>query len=384
MRHSIAPFVLLTLSLPIPLAAQVADSSPFRRLELPTPSVYRSASGAPGAAYWQNRADYKIEASLDTNTHELRGSETITYTNNSPDTLRFIWLQMDQDIFAANSINRSAPPPPLLFAGVPFEMAVSGPAGGFAVDSLATDHGPTTTYLWDTMLRLDLARPVAPGDSLRVAVRWHFTIPQNGAARMGRDGHLYEVAQWYPRLAVYDDVNGWNTLPYIGAGEFYLEYGDFRVRLTVPYSYVVAATGELVNGEAVLTDEQRARLERARGSEEPVAVITAGEAGNPVRPSRHTSGTTTWEFAATNVRDFAFAAASNFQWDAVGYDAGTAGRKLEQTFYRPGADNWDREILMERQAIKTNSAVVPQGRCWIYHVRGEPASVYVEHREGRE
>src|SRR5260221_1176165 len=121
MRPSIAaPVLLLALTVPPTLPAQVADSSPFRRLELPTPSVYRSASGAPGAAYWQNRADYKIEAALDTNTHELRGSETITYTNNSPDTLRFVWLQVDQDIFAANSINRSAPPPPLVFAVAPF------------------------------------------------------------------------------------------------------------------------------------------------------------------------------------------------------------------------------------------------------------------------
>ena len=337
------------------LAAQVADSSPFRRLELPTPNIYRSASGAPAAGYWQNRANYRIEASLDTTTHEIRAGETITYTNNSPDTLRFVWLQMDQNIFATTSINRAAPPPPLLFAGVPFIMAITGPAGGFAIDSLSSDHGPVSTYLWDTMLRLDLARALGPGESMRIGLRWHFTVPVNGAARMGRDGHLYEIAQWFPRLAVYDDVNGWNTLPYVGAGEFYLEYGDITVRLTVPSTYIVAATGELQNPDAVLTDDQRARLQRASGSDQPVAVITASEAGNAARVRPRQGGTTTWEFSATNVRDFAFAAASNFQWDAVGYDAGPSGRKLVQTFYRPGAANWDQAIRMARHAIKTNS-----------------------------
>ncbi|MFI5279371.1 MAG: M1 family metallopeptidase [Gemmatimonadales bacterium] len=355
MRHPIAaPVILLALTLPISLAAQVADSSPFRRLDLPTPNATRGPGGAPGPHYWQNRADYRIEASLDTSTHEIRGAETITYLNNSPDTLRFIWLQMDQNIFGENSINRAAPPPPLLFAGVPFEMAVTGPSGGFAVDSLSSDHGPVATYLWDTMLRIDFTRALAPGDSARTFVRWRFTVPENGAARMGRDGHLYEIAQWYPRLAVYDDVNGWNTLPYTGAGEFYLEYGDFRVSLTVPATYIVAATGELRNAEAVLTDNQRTRLQRALGSEEPVAIITRGEAGTTALTRPHAGGTATWEFSATNVRDFAFAAASNFQWDAVGYDAGTSGRKLVQTFYRPGAANWDVAIRMARHAIKTH------------------------------
>ena len=128
MRRPLAA-TALSLMVPVGLAAQVADSSPFRRLELPTPNVFRSASGAPGAAYWQNAASYVIDARLDTLTHTISGRETIRYENRSPDTLAFVWLQMDQDIFAAGSINRSAPPPPLLFAGVPFDMAVTGPAG---------------------------------------------------------------------------------------------------------------------------------------------------------------------------------------------------------------------------------------------------------------
>src|SRR5258708_27346797 len=171
MRPSISASILLALALPISLSAEVVGSSLFRRLELPTPNAARGPGGAPGPGYWQNRADYVIDASLDTATHEIRGAETISYVNNSPDTLRFIWLQMDQDIFGERSINRSAPPPPLLFAGVPFEMAVTGPFGGFAVDSLSSDHGPVATYLWDTMLRTVFARALLPCDALRTFVR---------------------------------------------------------------------------------------------------------------------------------------------------------------------------------------------------------------------
>lgn len=344
---------VLSLAAARGLCAQVADSSPFRPLTLPSPNDYRSASGAPGARYWQNRADYRIDATLDTATHQIRARAVIRYSNESPDSLPFLWLQLDQDIFAAQSINRSAPPPPLLFAGVPFELAVTGPAGGFTLDTLRVSGMAHRQYRWDTMLRIDLERAVAPGETIELTVAWHFTVPVNGAARMGRDGSLYEIAQWYPRLAVYDDVHGWNTLPYIGPGEFYLEYGDIRVRITVPAGFVVAATGRLENPETVMTAEQRTRLERARQSDEPVAVITAAEAG-AARSSF--GGTTSWTFVALNVRDFAFAAAPNFQWDAVRADAGTPGGTLVQTFYRPGAAGWSEAILMARHAIRSFSA----------------------------
>ncbi len=340
------------------LVAQVADSSPFRRLELPTPNETRAASGAPGAHYWQNRVDYDLEAVLDTATHEIRGRGTIRYSNDSPDSLPYLWLQLDQDIFAANSINRSAPPPPLLFAGVPFEMAVTGPARGFTIDTLRVEGTTFSTYLWDTMLRLDLQRPVAPSETIELTVAWHFTVPENGAARMGRDGRLYEIAQWYPRLAVYDDVHGWNTLPYIGPGEFYLEYGDIHARLTVPAGYIVAATGELQNPDEVLTPDQRARLQRAMQGDDPVAVITAAEAATE-RATSSPRETATWRFAARNVRDFAFAAAPNFQWDAVRADVGTGRPVLVQTFYRPGAANWSEGIAMARHAIRGHSRWLP-------------------------
>ena len=347
--------ILLVLAAATRGHAQVTDSSPFRRLELPTPNAARSASGGPGPRYWQNRADYDLEATLDTATHGIRGHETIRYTNNSPDTLTFLWLQLDQDIFAANSINRSAPPPPLIFAGAPFDMAVKEP-GGFAIDTLIVEGQRVRRSRYDTMLRLDLERPLAPGASLQMTIAWRFTVPENGAARMGRDGQLYEIAQWYPRMAVYDDVHGWNTLPYIGSGEFYLEYGDITARITAPAGFTVAGTGELTNADAVLTAEQRARLDRARREDAPVAVITGAEAS--AGAARATPGTRTWAFAAHDVRDFAWAAAGNFQWDAAHADVGQ-GSSLVQTFYRPGAANWDRAILMARHAIHSHSRWLP-------------------------
>jgi hypothetical protein len=332
------------------LPAQVADTSAFRPLPLPPPSAQRTAAGAPGPSYWQNRGDYAIEAALDTSTHRLSARATIRYANHSPDTLGFVWLQLDQDIFAEGSINRLTAPPPLVFAGTPFEMAARDFTGGFTLDTLTSDRGVARTQRYDTMLRVDLSRPLGPGEVAVFDVAWRFVVPVNGAARMGRDGMLYEIAQWYPRLAVYDDVRGWNTMPYIGAGEFYLEYGDFDVRLTVPASFIVAATGELANPSEVLTAAQRSRLARARESDLPVAVITAQEAGSPARTRPRSAGASTWRFTARDVRDFAFAAAPNFRWDAA-----RAGSAVVQTFYRPGAANWEEAIQMARHAVASFS-----------------------------
>jgi hypothetical protein len=179
-------------------------------------------------------------------------------------------------------------------------------------------------------------------------VRWRFNVPPMGGGRMGHDGALYEIAQWYPRMAVYDDVRGWNHEPYIGAGEFYLEYGNFDVSLTVPRSYIVAATGDLANPEQVLTPTQRTRLAAARRSETPIAIVAAEEAGNAerTRPA-NVAPSITWHFTATNVRDFAFAAAPNFRWDASGYNG-----ILIESLYRPSADKWPEVNRMGREAIK--------------------------------
>jgi hypothetical protein len=201
-------------------------------------------------------------------------------------------------------------------------------------------------------LRVDLARPLAPSGTVDLKAVWHFSVPAQGAGRMGHDGPLYEIAQWYPRLAVYDDVKGWNHDPYIGAGEFYLEYGNFDVTLTVPAEDIVAATGELKNPEEVLTAAQRQRLAAARKSDTAIAIIRGEEAGNAskTRPSARKPGhpnTIDWHYTATNVRDFAFAAGPDFRWDASGYNG-----ILIENLYRPKADKWPEVNKIGRAAIK--------------------------------
>jgi hypothetical protein len=339
-------------ALPVLVAAavsvvpQVQDSSPFRQLELPAPTVYRAADGRPGPGYWQQRVDYDIEATLDPARQVLSGRETVRYYNNSPHALPYLWLFLDQNICAPNSVTNRLNQPPLVFGDVSFDFSCLGFEGGIALERVGSGGRDLPYRVYGTTMRVDLPIPLARGAQTTIEIRWSFPIPEYGAGRMGRDGTLYEMAWWYPRLAVYDDVRGWNHEPYIGGGEFYLEYGRFDVRLTLPAAYVVAATGVLQNPEAVLTTAQRERLARAVRSSDPVGVISAAEAGQPAsRPA--TRGTLTWHFTADSVRDFAFAAAPNFVWDAVGYDG-----RLIQALYRPGAEHWDEAIRMAEHSIR--------------------------------
>jgi peptidase M1-like protein len=331
-------------------SASVADSSPFRPLLLPTPTDVRTASGRPGPKYWQQRADYRISATLDTARHLLRGREVIHYVNNSPDALPYLWLFVEQNICLRNSITSTLNQPPLAFADISFDFScgANGLADGMVIDSATIAGADMKRTVYGTTMRVDLSRPLAPKASIDLAFAWHFTVPEQGAGRMGRDGPLYEIAQWYPRMAVYDDVRGWNHEPYIGAGEFYLEYGDFDVSVTVPASYIVAATGELRNPEVVLTSTQRSRLAAASHSDTAVTVITRAEAGNTsrTRPGNHPF---TWHFTAANVRDVAWAAAPDWIWEASTYD----GIRIE-TLYRPSANQWanGEAHRMARGAIK--------------------------------
>jgi hypothetical protein len=337
---------------------QVADSSPFRQLDLPAANDVRTGSGRPGPKYWQQRADYKIAATLDPARNELRGRETIRYTNHSPDALPYLWLFVEQNLCAPNSITNQLNQPPLVFLGSTFDFSCQGFNGGGHLESLRIGGADAKRTVYGTTMRIDLAAPLAPGASLDIEAVWHFNVPPQGGGRMGHDGPLYEMAQWYPRMVVYDDVRGWNHEPYIGAGEFYLEYGNFDVSLTVPASYIVAATGELANPEAVLTATQRTRLAAARRSETPVAIIGGDEVGNveKTRPRSSAAGqapladsprSLTWHYTATNVRDFAFAAGPNFRWDASGYNG-----ILIEDLYRPTADKWAEVNRMGREAIK--------------------------------
>lgn len=330
----------------------VADTSIFAPLALPTANALRTGGGAPGAAYWQNRADYVLAAKLDTATKTLHGQLTLTYTNHSPDTLRFIWLQTEQNAFRNNSLNSFIFPQESRFGARGFEggdefehivQLVASPGKAARRVALHTRANETVT-------KVDLATPLAPGKSAVIDMAWHFLIPEHGADRMGRDGALYELAQWYPRVAVYDDVRGWNTEPYLGQGEFYLDYGNYQLSVTVPAGYIVAATGALTNGAVVLTATQRARLARAAKSDSVIAIVTAEELTSGAAHPK-TTGTTTWTFSATNVRDAVWAASPDFQWDATSYKG-----IMAYAYYRPSAAvNWHDAADQARMSIQEYS-----------------------------
>ena len=296
----------------------------------PGPNEYRDASGSPGPGYWQQRADYVIAATLDTAAKTITGTVTVTYTNNSPDTLRFVWMQLDQNLFRAGSEGS------ILFPGDSRNGGATAEAG-YVLTGVTIDGAAVTPRVVGTMMRLDLAAPLpSRGGRLTIAIHYHFLIPEHGADRMGRDGPLYEIAQWYPRMTVYDDVRGWNTDQYLGQGEFYLEYGDFDYAVTVPAGYTVAGSGVLQNATDVLSETVRQRLTQAGSSSSVVAIITAGEAQGSKRSS---AGERTWKFRAQNVRDVAWAAAPDFRWDATSirgvlcqafYEWPKAGREWEQ------------------------------------------------------
>ena len=338
------PFAAVLLALQGPV---VSDTSPFRALPLPAPNRVRGPSGAPGPDYWQQRADYVIRATLDTAGSLLHGTGRIHYENHSPDTLRFVWVQIEQNIFSKNSVTYALNQPPLHFAGgAVFDFTGKGFIGGITIERFRSAGRELERTEYGTMMRVELPRPLAPKGTIDFDVAWHFPVPPYGGGRMGRIGtRLYEMGQWYPRMVVYDDVRGWNPLPYIGAGEFYLEYGDFDVTLTLPAGFVVAATGTVQNPLAVWAPATRARLARARRSAERVQIITKDEAvtsGAARRP-----GTKTWHFAARRVRDFAWAASPDYRWDASAWNG-----VLIETFYRPSAAPWEEANRMAWFTIK--------------------------------
>src|SRR2546427_5359902 len=259
-----------------PLPAARTDTSPFRRLELSTPTLLREGSGRPGPAYWQQRVDYTIAVSLDTATHTIAGRETIRYTNRSPDTLTYIWLQLDQNLFRDDGRGAVLNPPDARFAARGFR-------GGFVLDRVESVRRALKTTENGTLMRVELDRALAPRGVTSLEIGYSFQVPEHGADRMGREqfaqGWLYEIAQWYPRFAVYDDVRGWNTEPYLGQGEFYLEYGNIDFAITVPRGFIVAGTGRLTNPLEVLTATERERLARALRSDSTVAIIAKSEVG---------------------------------------------------------------------------------------------------------
>lgn len=359
-RHTLFP---LLLAMATPLAAQqanlpplrpqvpVGDTSIFAPLPLAPGNAYRTGGGAPGHAYWQNRASYDIAATLDTTARAVNGRLTLRYSNHSPDTLRFVWIQTEQNAFRANSLNGLIFPQNSRFGARGFD-------GGEVFDRFeqlvkrgtATRRVAITPRDEGTVAKVDLAEPLAPGATATFDIAWHFRIPEHGADRMGYDGALFEIAQWYPRMAVYDDIQGWNTDPYLGQGEFYLDYGDYNLSLTVPAGYIVAATGELTNAAEVLTPTQIRRLALAKHSDTTIAIITAADLKAGATKSG-TSGTATWKFHAENVRDAVWATSPEYQWDASSWEG-----HLAMAYYRPSAAaTWSDAADQSRMSIQEYS-----------------------------
>ena len=326
--------------------AEGARSDKFRQLEelLPTPNEQRTASGAPGSRYWQQKVDYSIEVELDEDAKSLEGRELVRYWNRSPDELAYLWLQLDMNIFSPESHSVVASSASSL-DGSSYQSIkrllqrkeFDGSARIAAVRDAAGLELPYTIV--GTMMRVDLPSALRPGDSFSFGVEWSYRI-NNAREIGGRTGYeqfedeakncIFEIAQWFPRLAAYTDVNGWQHKQYLGSGEFTLEFGDYRVAITVPDDHVVAATGVLQNPAEVLSEAQRARWEEARASKTPKFVVTPEEAKE--NEKERSTGKKTWRFSADNVRDFAWASSRKFIWDCAGHEIG-GGRVDAMSFY---------------------------------------------------
>ena len=335
----------------------------FRQLDelLPTPTSTRTASGAPGHAYWQQRADYKLRATLDEDKRAITGAGTVTYTNNSPDTLNYLWVQLDQNMFRGDSDNRNISTIPsrdawqkggaegVKFDAMRFAFESRKFEGGFDVRSVKTPDGrPLHHVINKTMMRIDLPQPMKPGSRFSFALEWRFNIPEMnvlgrrmGFERFKEDGNdIFEIAQWFPRMAAYYDAAGWQNKQYLGDGEFTLEFGDYDVEITVPSDHIVASTGVLQNPGAVLTSAQRERLAQAKKAKKPVIIVTQAEAEAAEKGRAKTMKT--WRFKADKVRDFAFASSRKFIWDAQGIKSGDTDVMAMSYYPKEGNPLWEK------------------------------------------
>ncbi len=323
----------------------------------------RSASGQPGQHYWQNRADYSIKATLDEGSQDttITGEVTINYTNNSPDNLDYLWLQLDQNLFKPDSRGAATTP----IGGDRFDVKGFN-RGGYHIASVSVTYKGQTynvdPVITDARMQVRLNTPMgAKGEKISVKVNYSFSIPFYGADRMGRkkfkQGWVYELAQWYPRMCVYDDVEGWNTLPYMGLGEFYCDYGDYDFYITAPADMTVAGSGDLQNAEKVLSSTQVSRLEEARKSDKTVMIINPDEVGQAA--THPFKGTLTWHFKMLNTRDVSWAASSAFIWDAAKVNLPSGRKCIAMSTYpieSSGNDSWSRSTEYLKYSIEIYSA----------------------------
>ncbi len=336
----------------------------FAPLTLPDPvNVYRSSNGAPGPSYWQNQADYQLHATLDTAAKQIYGNEVITYTNNSPDTLPSLWIHLEQNIYRKDSRAH-------IIAGGMARRRAAGPhtapqdntTDGFVLDSVQIQAGKQTSragYLVsDTRMQIRLAHPLNPhGGRLKILIRYHYKIPGEWGGRttwgMSRQGEIYDIAQWYPRMCVYDDLRGWDTFPYLGS-EFYLEYGNFDYYVTVPSNMLVAGSGELMNPRDVLTSTEIARLQQARTSDKTIYIRKPQEVSDPASRPRQ-GGALTWHFHMDHTRDVTWSASPVFIWDAARINLPAGKTALAESFYPPesvGPDAWDKSTEYVKDTVE--------------------------------
>ena len=310
---------------------------------LPTPNTYRTASGSPGHEYWQQKADYIIDVELDDEKHTISGFEEITYTNNSPDQLTYFWLQLEQNMrnkesdtysSATSQINQDISKQGLQrLIGHDYDL-------GYNILEVKDADGNDLKYnINKTMMRVDLPAPLDHGEKYTFSIKWYYNINDRKSVR-GRSGmeyfpedgnYVYAIAQFFPRMAVYDDVNGWQNKQFLGRGEFTLPFGDYKVKITVPADFIVGSTGELQNPDAVLTPEQIRLFDQAKNAGEPVIIVTKNEVEEKEKVK--SSDKKTWEYHAENVRDFAFATSRKLMWDAMGVEIG--GKTVMAMSYYP-------------------------------------------------
>jgi len=321
---------------------------------LRSPNAYRNAAGRPGYKYWQQKADYSINVTLDDNKQTLNGIETITYTNNSPDALPYLWVQLDQNIRDENSITMqtrsSSIGKKMSFGTYGYYLGQMNFDGGYKIQSVKDLQGADLPYIINyTMMRIDLPQSLKPGEKFSFSIKWWYNINnrlkirgRGGYEHFAEDGNnVYTISQFYPRMAVYSDFEGWQNKQYIGIGEFALTFGDFDVKIMVPSDFEVAATGELQNKQDVMSANEIKRFEQAQKSfTKPVIIVSEAEARK--KESKHAKDNKTWHFKAQNVRDFAFAGSRKFIWDAMGVKFGNRTVMAMSFYPKEGNPLWEK------------------------------------------
>lgn len=345
---------LSMLMLPLMVQGQEnTNQNPFRQLgqELPTPNVYRNAAGAPGHEYWQQRADYTMDIRLDDENQRIYGEETITYFNNSPDPLEYLWLQLDQNMRAKTSDSHKIKTGEIDGGMTLGEIEKLAPTfeGGFNIEYVKNaDNIDLPHTINQTMMRVDLPQPLLKGENVVFKVKWWYNV-NNRLEDRGRSGYeyfpdddnyLYTIAQFFPRMCVYNDVEGWQNKQFLGRGEFTLPFGNYTVNITAPADHVIGSTGVLQNAKSVLTSEQRARVEEARNNfEDPVMIVTPDEA--LAAEESRSEEMKTWTYEAENVRDFAFVSSRKFIWDAMGVKMGNKTVLAMSYYPKEGNPLWE-------------------------------------------